>query len=58
MLASTKYAKRSSTIDYKVVVNIPSSLSFNFSRVDLLSDEWYSLLSVPIGTPKVSARNG
>ena len=54
MLATTKYTKYFSTIDYRVIVNMPNSLSFNFSRVDLLSNKWYSLLSILISTPKVS----
>ena len=39
MLAFAKYTKHFSAIDYRVIVTMPSSLSFNFSRVDLLFNE-------------------
>ena len=54
MLAFTECVKCFSVVDYRVVVNVPSSLSFNFSRVDLLFNKWCSLLSILIGTFEVS----
>ena len=58
MLASVERAKRSSTIDYGAIVNVPRGLSFNFSSVDLSLEDWSLLLSVPIGSPEVAIYSG
>ena len=43
-----------STIDKGAIINIPNSLSFNFSKVNFSSNKWCSLLSIPISSLKVA----
>ena len=54
MLASIKYAERSSTINYRAIINMPKGLSFNFFSIDLSLEDWSLLLSVLISSPKVA----
>ena len=58
MLASAEYTEHSSAIDYRAIVDMPGGLSFNFSSVNLSLEDWSSLLSVPVGSPKVAVYSG
>ena len=54
MLHSIDKAEYNSTIDKGAIINMPNSLSFNFSRVNFSFNKWCSLLSVPISSSKVA----
>ena len=54
MLASIEHTKYFSVINYRAIINVPRSLSFNFFSVDLSLEDWSLLLSVPISTLKVA----
>ena len=54
ILAFVERTKRSSMIDYGAIIDMPRGLSFNFSGINLSLEDWSSLLSVPIGSPKAA----
>ena len=54
MLASIERAKHSSAINYRAIINVPRSLSFNFSGINLSLEDWSLLLFVLISSPKAA----
>ena len=54
MLYSINKVECNSAIDKGAIINIPNSLSFNFSGVDFSSDKWCSLLSILVGSSEVA----
>ena len=54
MLYFINKVEYNSAIDKGAIINMPNSLSFNFSRVDFFSNKWCSLLSVPVSSLEVA----
>ena len=54
MLASIEHTKCSSVINYGAIIDVPRGLFFNFSSVDLSLEDWFLLLSIPVGSLKVA----